>query len=95
MTHDVNELVAPMPAVQPYTNGVEDTTETLLQIENLQTHFFTRRGVVKVLDGLNLHLKRGQILGLVGESGSASRSQAFRCCGWYANRAKSWGARLS
>ncbi|MFN8457203.1 MAG: hypothetical protein U0401_21500 [Anaerolineae bacterium] len=33
--------------------------ETLLEIRNLQTHFFTRRGVVKVLDGLSLSVKRG------------------------------------
>ncbi len=52
-------------------------SENLLEIENLQTHFFTRRGVVKVLDGLNLSIKRGQIVGLVGETGAGKSVTGF------------------
>ncbi len=52
-------------------------TETLLEIRNLQTHFFTRRGVVKVLDGLSLSVKRGQIVGLVGETGAGKSVTGF------------------
>lgn len=51
--------------------------DTILKIENLQTHFLTRRGVVKVLDGLNLELRRGQIVGLVGETGSGKSVTGF------------------
>jgi oligopeptide/dipeptide ABC transporter ATP-binding protein len=51
--------------------------ETLLEIRNLQTHFFTRRGVVKVLDGLSLSVKRGQIIGLVGETGAGKSVTGF------------------
>lgn len=51
--------------------------ETLLEIRNLQTHFFTRRGVVKVLDGLNLSIQRGQIIGLVGETGAGKSVTGF------------------
>ncbi|MEM7028505.1 MAG: ABC transporter ATP-binding protein [Chloroflexota bacterium] len=51
--------------------------ENLLEIENLQTHFYTRRGVVKVLDGLNLTIKRGQIIGLVGETGAGKSVTGF------------------
>ena len=51
--------------------------DNLLEIENLQTHFFTRRGVVKVLDGLNLSIKRGQIIGLVGETGAGKSVTGF------------------
>lgn len=51
--------------------------ETLLEIHNLQTHFFTRRGVVKVLDGLSLTVKRGQIIGLVGETGAGKSVTGF------------------
>ena len=42
----------------------------LLEVEQLHTHFHTRGGVVRAVDGISLHLVRGEILGLVGESGS-------------------------
>ena len=41
----------------------------LLEIQGLKTYFFTRKGVVKAVDGVDLSLKEGETLGLVGESG--------------------------
>jgi oligopeptide/dipeptide ABC transporter ATP-binding protein len=41
----------------------------LLEIKDLTTHFFTRSGVVKAVDNLSLSLRKGRVLGLVGESG--------------------------
>lgn len=49
----------------------------LLEVRNLQTHFFMRDGVVKVLDGLNLSVDRGQIVGLVGETGAGKSVTGF------------------
>jgi len=46
------------------------SSETLLKIEKLQTHFKTDNGVVKAVDGVELDIKKGEIVGLVGESGS-------------------------
>jgi len=41
----------------------------LLSVRGLKTYFFTRRGVVKAVDGVDLSLDEGKTLGLVGESG--------------------------
>ena len=43
--------------------------ETVLEVHDLHTHFFLRRGVVKAVDGVSFSLRRGEVLGLVGESG--------------------------
>ncbi|OGP82809.1 MAG: hypothetical protein A2Z08_00815 [Deltaproteobacteria bacterium RBG_16_54_11] len=41
----------------------------LLSIRGLKTFFFTRWGVVKAADGVDLSVRKGETLGLVGESG--------------------------
>ena len=43
--------------------------DNLLTIRDLHTYFYTEDGVVKALNGVNLDIKRGEVLGLVGESG--------------------------
>ena len=40
----------------------------LLEIKGLKTHFFTEDGTVKAVDGVDFNVKKGEILGLVGES---------------------------
>ena len=40
-----------------------------LEVEDLQTYFYTRAGLVKAVDGLSFKLKRGETLAIVGESG--------------------------
>lgn len=41
----------------------------LLEVRGLKTHFNTRDGVVKAVDGVDFYVDRGEVLGIVGESG--------------------------
>jgi len=41
----------------------------LLEVRGLRTTFHTRDGVVRAVDGIDFHVDRGEIMGLVGESG--------------------------
>ncbi len=43
--------------------------DTLLEVRNLKTYFYTEDGVVKAVDGVDFTVGRGEVLGLVGESG--------------------------
>jgi peptide/nickel transport system ATP-binding protein len=42
----------------------------LLEVRDLTSHFFTRAGVVKAVDGVSFDVNAGEVVGLVGESGS-------------------------
>lgn len=45
------------------------TAEKLLVVKDLKVHFYTARGIVKALDGVNLEIGRAETYGLVGETG--------------------------
>ena len=54
---------------------------TVLCVEGLKTHFFTRAGVVPAVDGVSFSLGRGEVMGLVGESGSGKSVTGFSIIG--------------
>jgi len=51
--------------------------DTLLEVKNLKTYFFTSRGVVKAVDDVSFSLRKGENLCLVGESGCGKTATAL------------------
>jgi oligopeptide/dipeptide ABC transporter ATP-binding protein len=58
-------------------NGKGDNRDKILDVHGLKTYFYTEDGVVKAVDGVDLHVKRGEVLGLVGESGCGKSVTSF------------------
>ena len=48
---------------------MSDTQDIVLEVKGLKTNFYTYEGIVKALDGVELFLRRGDTMGLVGETG--------------------------
>jgi oligopeptide/dipeptide ABC transporter ATP-binding protein len=53
----------------------------LLEVNDLHTHFFTRQGVVRAVDGVSFSLDTGETLGIVGESGCGKTVTALSIIG--------------
>ncbi|MFH1902332.1 MAG: ABC transporter ATP-binding protein, partial [Candidatus Omnitrophota bacterium] len=42
--------------------------ENILEIKDLHTYFYTQGSVIKAVEGVSFSVKKGEVLGLVGES---------------------------
>jgi oligopeptide/dipeptide ABC transporter ATP-binding protein len=62
-------LIQTAVAEQGIAKTTAEQVRTVLEIENLQTHFFTAGGVVRAVDGVSYTVRSRETLGVVGESG--------------------------
>jgi len=53
----------------------------LLEVNDLHTHFFTREGTVRAVDGISFSVEKGKTLGIVGESGCGKSVTALSIMG--------------
>lgn len=51
--------------------------EELLRVNNLKTHFFTKKGIVPAVDDVSISVPKSSIIGLVGESGCGKSMTAM------------------
>ena len=52
-------------------------SDIVLDVDNLHTHFFTRRGLLRAVDGISFQVHKSEVVGLIGESGSGKSVTGF------------------
>lgn len=65
-----------MPLIQK-ANDKDKMGDRVLSIRNLKTYFFTKKGIVKAVDDVSFDLAKGEILCIIGESGSGKTATAL------------------
>nr|WP_085877920.1 dipeptide/oligopeptide/nickel ABC transporter permease/ATP-binding protein [Roseisalinus antarcticus] len=80
-------LSRPMPATTVDRDGPAPAarTDSLLDIADLRTEFRVRNRVYKAVGGVDLHVEKGECLGIIGESGSGKSVTALSVMGLVAS----------
>ena len=66
---------------EPIKVAAIDENDTMLKVTGLKTHFFTTKGVLPAVDDVSFSVKKGKILGIVGESGCGKSMTALSLMG--------------
>ncbi|MFX1515501.1 MAG: ABC transporter ATP-binding protein [Promethearchaeota archaeon] len=53
--------------------------DILVEVKDLTTYFYTEFGIVRAVEGVSFHIKKGEFFGLVGESGCGKTVTALSC----------------
>jgi len=53
------------------------SNDHMLEVRGLKTYFYTEAGVVRAVDGVDFYVDRGEVLGIVGESGCGKSVTSF------------------
>lgn len=64
-------------AAEVVPSSYDVSSEVMLSIKDLKTYFFTYDGVVRALDGVTFSVRKGETIGLVGETGCGKSVTAF------------------
>jgi oligopeptide/dipeptide ABC transporter ATP-binding protein len=68
-------------AAAPAPRAVDEAAENVLEVQDLETNFYTHDGVVRAVRSVSLAIERGHRIGIVGESGSGKSALALSILG--------------
>ena len=61
---------------------LKHSTATLVDVDSLTVTFYTPRGAIRAVRDASMKIRRGEVLGLVGESGCGKSTTAYAIMGY-------------
>ena len=68
-------------------------SEPVLSVRNLQVEFVTRRSTLRAIDGVSFDIAKGEVLGVVGESGAGKSVTGLAVIGLIDRPGRGWSDR--